>query len=39
MNGAQFAKWRELSKTSAWAEFEKSVKDGKGWLEKANAVK
>lgn len=39
MNAAQFAKWRELSRASAWAEFEKSVKDGKGWLEKANAVK
>ncbi len=39
MNAEQFAKWRELAKSSAWADYEKSVKNGKDLMQKATSVK
>jgi TRAP-type transport system periplasmic protein len=39
MDDATFAKWRAIAQATAWKDFETNVKDGKRWLDLANAVK
>jgi len=38
MDEAAFKQWRAVSKSSAWKDFEDKVKDGKHWMEMAEAV-
>ena len=38
MDAAAFEEWRRLARATAWREFEKTVKDGSQWIEKALAV-
>ena len=39
MDDAAFDKWRKIAQETAWEDFAKNVKDGKRWLDMANAVK
>ena len=38
MDDAAFKKWRAVSKASAWKNFENKVKNGKKWMDMAEAV-
>ncbi len=38
MDDTAFEQWRQLAKVAAWRDFEKTVKDGGKWIEKALAV-